>query len=103
LASSPAKSAIGFASLLLFVSYYFMARDSRVLLPLGPRLLRTIILVAVPTAVLALLQLFQGYGGMLGSREQQAVEASGELATLWPSIQRASATLQRVPFSLLLA
>jgi O-antigen ligase len=93
LASSPAKSAIGLASLLLFVSYYFMARDSRVLLPLGPRLLRTIILVAVPTAVLALLQLFQGYGGMLGSREQQAVEASGELATLWPSIQRASATL----------
>jgi O-antigen ligase len=93
LASSPLKSAIGLATLFLFVVYYLTLRTSAILPSVGPRLLRAVVYAAVPTAVLALLQLFQGYGGMLGSREQQATEAEGQVATLWPSIQRASATL----------
>jgi hypothetical protein len=88
LASSPTRSALGLASLCIYVVYFVSLQKFPMLVLLGPRVLRTIMIVAVPTAVLALLQLTQGYGGMLGSREQQATEE--ELVTLWPSIERAS-------------
>jgi|GEM_PF-4808485 len=89
LAQSPLQSLFGFSSLLLFVFYYFGLLRVTFLGRLGPRLLRTVVFVAVPSAILALLQMTQGYGRLLGSREQQAAEE--ELRTLWPSIERASA------------
>jgi O-antigen ligase len=90
LASSPRKSAVGLATFLIYVLYYLGLRRSEALVRLGPRLLRTVVLLALPTAALAFLQLTQGYGGMLGSNEQQA--DAERLTTLWPTITRASAT-----------
>jgi O-antigen ligase len=88
---SPLASALGLASLLIYVLFYTSLRCSKVLARNGARLLKVVVWISVPVAVLCIAQLTQGYGGFLGSREQQAMEADGQLGTIWPSIERASA------------
>ncbi len=91
ISASPLSSMLGLASLLAFVLYYTAVRRSRVLLQGGPQLLKTVLWTAIPTAVLCLVQLSQGYKGLLASKEQLSSEAAGELNTIWPGIERASA------------
>jgi O-antigen ligase len=54
--------------------------------------LLSLIAVSLPIAIIAILQSVAGYGGLLGSREQQLIAGQGLFATFWPSLQRASAT-----------
>jgi O-antigen ligase len=84
-------SLVGLASLLIYMLLYQAVRRLKIPLSKAARLLQTICVLGVLFSGLALAQTFNGYGGLLGSREQQAMEAEGLVNTLWPGIDRASA------------
>jgi O-antigen ligase len=54
--------------------------------------LKTVVLVSLPAASLAVTQSLFGYGSGLASNEQQAMARQEAFTTFWPSIQRACAS-----------
>jgi len=91
-ASSPMHSALGIPQVLLFWGLYLAVCRIQIGENDYTAILRWLIAVSWPVAVIAILQATGGYTGLMGSREQQLIAAQGSFATFWPSIQRASAT-----------
>ncbi len=91
LATSPFTSAVGLASILIFVLYYTAALRSAVLVGKGPQLLRIVLWGGVVSSALCLIQLIQGYNSILASAEQQIMQAEGVVDTNWPTLYRGAA------------
>lgn len=91
MARLPATSVLGLISLSVPILYYYSIRNSTLGADDVTKLLCTVMFVAAASATLCLVQLTQGYGVLLGSRYLQNMESEGAFATVWPTIQRASA------------
>jgi Flp pilus assembly pilin Flp len=92
LAPSLRRSAQGLSQIVVFWALYWSVRRMRIDEKRSATVLYSLIAVAVPIALVAILQALTGYEGLLGSKEQQLDASQGVLATFWPSIQRASGT-----------
>lgn len=75
--SVPMESALGVLQLVVVFSLCYLIAGSPISEESGVQLLRLIILAAAVVAPLAILQMFFGYSGFLGSVEQQADAAAG--------------------------
>lgn len=92
LVSSLWNTAVGLSQLLLFWGLYFALRRTKFCPRDGGRILKTVVLVSLPVAILAVMQSLFGYGSGLASNEQQAMARQEAFTTFWPSIQRACAS-----------
>jgi len=75
--SGPANSALGVLQLVVVFSLCYLIAGSPISKEAGVVMLRIVIFAAAIVAPLALLQMYFGYGGYLGSAEQQADAAAG--------------------------
>jgi O-antigen ligase len=75
--SGPANSALGVLQLVVVFSLCYLIAGSPVSMEAGVQMLRLIVFAAAIVAPLGLLQMVFGYGGFLGSVEQQADAAAG--------------------------